>query len=105
MNILFVCSKNQWRSRTAETIFKDSVGHEIKSAGTNANARIRLTEKHIHWSDLIFVMEHKHKQIIQERFPWTNSSKIIVLDIPDVYTFMDEELIFSLKIALAPYLE
>jgi predicted protein tyrosine phosphatase len=58
MNILFVCSRNQWRSRTAETIFKDHQGHNVRSAGTEKDARVKVSEKLIHWADLIFVMEN-----------------------------------------------
>ncbi len=106
MNILFVCSKNKWRSRTAEIIFKNHALHHIKSAGTDEGARIKLTEKHLIWADLIFVMENKHRQIIKQKFQGNfNNYKIIVLDIPDEYQYMDEELIFSLKTATAPYLD
>ncbi len=106
MNILFVCSKNKWRSRTAETIFKDSSTHNIKSAGTDAGARIKLTEKHINWADLIFVMENKHRQIIKQKFKSNiDSDKIIVLDIPDEYQYMDEELILTLNMSVMPYLD
>ncbi len=106
MNILFVCSKNKWRSRTAETIFKNSATHQIKSAGTDGDARIKLNKKHLTWSDLIFVMENKHRQIIKEKFQTELlTTKIIVLDIPDEYQYMNEELILLLKTAVMPYLE
>ncbi len=106
MNILFVCSKNKWRSRTAETIFKDTLNHNVKSAGTDEGARVKLTGKHLLWADLIFVMENKHRQIIKQKFHSSfDADKIIVLDIPDEYQYMDEELILSLKTAMAPYME
>ncbi len=106
MNILFVCSKNKWRSRTAETIFKNSVNHNVKSAGTDKDARIKLTEKQLIWADIIFVMEYKHRQIIKQNFEINyDKDKIIVLDIPDEYQYMDEELILSLETAVRPYLE
>jgi predicted protein tyrosine phosphatase len=57
MNILFVCSKNRWRSRTAETIFKNSQNHTVKSAGTSRNARVKLNENHLIQADLVFVLE------------------------------------------------
>jgi len=68
MNILFVCSRNKWRSRTAETIFKNSLNHSVKSAGTENDARIKVTEKLINWSDLIFVMEKRHRERLKEKF-------------------------------------
>lgn len=35
---LFICSKNQWRSPTAEALFANIVGVEAISAGTNHDA-------------------------------------------------------------------
>lgn len=106
MNVLFVCSKNKWRSRTAETIFKDSVTHNVKSAGTDDDARIKLNENHLNWADIVFVMEYKHKQIIKQKFQAKlDQIKIIVLDIPDEYKYMDEELILSLRTAVDPYFD
>lgn len=54
VNILSVCSRNKWRSRTAETIFANIQNHEIKSAGTEKDARIKVTEKLLSWADLIW---------------------------------------------------
>lgn len=101
MKILFVCSRNKWRSRTAETIFKNNPRHQIKSAGTENSARIRLSQNMVNWADLIFVMESKHKKKLLNRFQVDRSKiKIEVLDIPDHYKYMDEELIEILKIKL-----
>ena len=105
MNLLFVCSRNQWRSPTAEAIFKNDANHQTKSAGTEPSARIKLNEKLLSWADVVFVMEKKHKQRIQQKFQnLANEKEIIVLDIPDDYQFMDEELVLSLKTAVLPYL-
>lgn len=105
MNILFVCSRNKWRSRTAETIFKDNHVHAVKSAGTENEARVRVTEKLIRWAELIFVMEKRHKQRLLEKFgAIARDKKIIVLDIEDNYQYMDAELIETLKISVSPYL-
>lgn len=105
MNLLFVCSRNQWRSPTAEAIFKNHANHQTRSAGTEPSARVKLTEKLLSWADIIFVMEKKHRQRIQQRFPYlVNEKEIIVLDIPDEYQFMDEELVLSLQTAVLPHL-
>ena len=106
MNILFVCSRNKWRSLTAEAIFKDNKHHEIRSAGTATDARIRVNEKLINWASLIFVMEKRHKQILREKFNHLLTGKeIIVLDIEDNYQYMDEELIETLIRSVTPYLQ
>jgi len=105
MNLLFVCSRNQWRSPTAEEIFKNSQEHQVKSAGTEPSARIKLTEKQINWADIIFVMEKKHKDRIEQRFAAVVDEKeLIVLDIPDDYQFMDEELVDLIKLSVSAYL-
>lgn len=92
MNILFVCSRNQWRSRTAETIFKDNQDHHVRSAGTERDARIKVTENLIRWAELIFVMEKRHRQRLEEKFnSLLHDKKIVVLDIEDNYEYMDEE--------------
>jgi predicted protein tyrosine phosphatase len=102
MNLLFVCSRNQWRSPTAEAIFKDHAFYKVRSAGTEPSARIRLSQKQLDWADHIFVMEKKHKQRILEKF--TIEKDIIVLDIEDDYRYMDPELIESIRTSLLPYL-
>jgi predicted protein tyrosine phosphatase len=104
MNILFICSRNKWRSRTAETIFKDNQDHHVKSAGTENDARIKVNEKLILWADLIFVMEKRHRQRLQEKYePAMSGKKIVILDIEDNYRYMDEELIAALKTSVEPY--
>lgn len=105
MNLLFICSRNQWRSPTAEEIFKNSQEHQAKSAGTEPSARIKITEKLINWADIVFVMEKKHKQRLQQRFTTVLINKeVIILDIPDDYQFMDEELVELLKISISQYI-
>lgn len=105
MNILFVCSRNKWRSATAETIYKNSQTHIVKSAGTEPSAVVKVTAKNILWADLIFVMEKKHKQRLIEKYPEETSEKrIVVLNIEDNHEYMDPELIEIIKISVIPYL-
>ncbi len=105
VNILFICSRNQWRSPTAEKIFNDRQGIQVRSAGTANNARVRVSEKMLQWADLIFVMEKKHKERITEKFPSICLQKeMIVLDIADEYQYMDNELIEMLRASVEPYL-
>lgn len=105
MKILFVCSRNEWRSRTAENIFKNNGRHVIKSAGTKKSARIRLNQKMINWADIIFAMEENHKKTILENFEFEkNKNSLEVLDIPDDYKYMDSELIEILQMKLSDLL-
>ena len=106
MNILFLCSRNQWRSPTAEKIFQKRSNINVKSAGTEPGARIKINAKQILWADLIFVMEKKHKQRIQMKYPLeTRHKEIHILDIPDEYQFMDPELIEEIKTKVSPYID
>jgi len=105
MNLLFICSRNEWRSRTAETIFKDHPLHIVKSAGTGKSARIKISQAFLTWADLIFVMEIKHRDRINQYFELDRlKDKIKVLHIPDEYRYMDAELIKILKADLQFYL-
>jgi len=104
-NLLFVCSKNQWRSPTAEILFKNHHNHHARSAGTSEKARIKVNEKLLAWADLIFVMERRHKELLKQRFPLALPGKpLIILEIEDNYAFGDEELIGILKEKLEGYL-
>lgn len=105
MNLLFVCSRNEWRSKTAETIFRNRADFKVKSAGTSKTARIRISRKIIEWADTIFVMENMHKKRIAKSFPDLYQSKeIIVLDITDDYKYMDEDLVENLEDSVSYYL-
>ncbi len=82
--ILFVCTGNVDRSPTAEALFKNLPGFEVKSAGTSIIAAVQLTKALINWADEIYVMEFKHQQIVLEMVPsaW---KKVESLEIPDIY--------------------
>lgn len=105
MNILFVCSRNLWRSPTAETIYKNRQDHEVRSAGTEPSAKVRVSAKSLLWADTIFVMEKKHKLRLLDKFPGEIQGKrVIILDIEDEYPYMDEELVEMIKLSVDPYL-
>lgn len=97
VNILFICSKNQWRSPTAETIYRQDPRFNVRSAGINSGAKKRINEKALRWADLILVMENKHKKAILARYRNLDLPDIFVLDIPDDYQYMSEELILLIR--------
>lgn len=104
--LLFVCSRNQWRSPTAEALFKDHPRYEARSAGTENGARIKLTAGHVGWADLIFCMEKAHAARVEERFASELADKpLIVLRIPDDFEFMDPALIDLLQTELSEHIE
>ncbi|MEO0479215.1 MAG: phosphotyrosine protein phosphatase [Planctomycetota bacterium] len=105
MHVLFVCSKNQWRSPTGEEVFRRSSGLSVRSAGTSRSARRQVTVKDIRWADVILVMEQKHKSRLMAEFrDEVRYTELHVLDIPDDYGFMDPELVELLREGAAPYL-
>lgn len=104
-NLLFICSRNQWRSPTAESIWRKHSSYDVRSAGTSPQARKTVGAVDIRWADLIFVMEQKHKNRLVAKFDHLLARKPIhVLDIPDDYKYMDPELISELKLAVTPFL-
>lgn len=105
-NILFICSRNQWRSPTAEKIYAKDPRVNVRSAGTSPRAKRTVNVKDIEWAEQIFVMDYKHKDRLKADFNRPlQYKKIIVLDIPDDYLYMDEELIELLRESVEPYLE
>lgn len=78
----------------------------MRSAGTSTSARKTVSAKDILWTDTIFVMEEKHKNRLKTEFSKLLKYKDIqVLDIPDEYQYMDEELIDILDNAVSSYLK
>jgi len=98
MKLLFLCSRNKRRSLTGEKVFNGYDGHVAKSAGTESNSRIKVTEGMLGWADIVFCMEKKHLRRIKATYGYVIENKIVrVLNIYDDYEYMDEELIVLLK--------
>ncbi len=105
VKILFVCSRNRKRSLTAERIFEKLPGLQVRSAGTQPEARIVATEGHLGWADIVFFMEKSHLNRLRAKFPEVLEGKeIVTLHIPDDYEFMQQELIDELQAKVAPHL-
>ncbi len=105
-NILFICSRNQWRSPTAEKIYAKDPRMNVRSAGTSPKAKKTVNAKDIAWAELIFVMEYKHKERLKTVFgKLLQYKKIIVLDIPDEYQYMNETLVELLQSSVEGYLK
>jgi predicted protein tyrosine phosphatase len=105
MRLLFVCSASLLRSPTAEAVFSALHGVEALSAGTNHDAETPVSADLIEWADAIFAMERTHRVKLQKKFGrLLRTKKVVVLDIPDDYKYMDLELIQILKQRVSPYL-
>jgi predicted protein tyrosine phosphatase len=102
IQLLFVCSRNEWRSPTAEAMFRNSENYIARSAGTSPSARVKVTPGLIGWADRIFVMEKQHKVQLQRKYRDELASKELhVLRIADDFAFQDPALIELLTIKLS----
>ncbi len=94
MKLLFICNQNLHRSKTAEEIFKDQ--SKTKSAGLFNEKPV--TESELDWADTVIVMENFQRTELSKRFPKQYmQKKILSLDVPDIYQYMQSELITILK--------
>jgi predicted protein tyrosine phosphatase len=97
-NVLFICSQNRLRSPTAEQVFADWPGIETASAGLNQGADNPVPPELLEWADVIFVMERAHRAKLSAKFkPHLGNKRVICLDIPDEYEFMEPGLVRLLK--------
>jgi predicted protein tyrosine phosphatase len=97
-NVLFICSQNRLRSPTAEQVFADWPGIETQSAGLGNDANNPVSPELLAWSDIIFVMERAHRNKLSKKFrQYLSGKRVICLDIPDEYDFMDPVLVQLLR--------
>lgn len=97
-HVLFICSQNRLRSPTAEQLFSSYPGIEVASAGLNHDAPVPLTPELVYWAELIFVMEKAHRRRLSERFrEHLDGKRIVCLDIPDRFSYMQPELVTLLE--------
>jgi predicted protein tyrosine phosphatase len=98
MRALFICSRNRLRSPTAEELFSGWLGVEADSAGLAPDAETLVSAEQIAWAEIIFVMERTHKAKLSKKFGMClNGKRVVCLDIPDKYAFMQPELIAILE--------
>jgi predicted protein tyrosine phosphatase len=104
--ILFVCTGNIDRSRTAEDLYADDPRYEVRSAGTAPFATVPLTRELLSWADRVFVMcerEDGHQSLIRLRFPDVKRA-IVDLDIADQWSRGDPELVRRILKRTSPHL-
>ncbi len=104
--VLFICSQNRLRSPTAEQVFANRDGFEVASAGLNPEAQTPVSPDLLEWADVIFVMERAHRNKLSKKFKvHLNSKRIICLDIPDEFEFMDPALVRLLEAKAGPFFQ
>lgn len=95
---LFICSANKDRSRTAEDYFSTIYNQfRFDSGGTNQKICNQLGttfvyREQLEEADKVFVMESKHKKVIESLFGNVYSKKIKILHIKDIYNYGDKQL-------------
>jgi len=105
INILFVCSRNRWRSPTGEAVWRKDSRVKVRSAGTSSKAKRTVNANDLRWADIIFVMEQKHKNRLNAEYANLLRYKALhVLEIPDEYQYMDSELVEILQESVEAYL-
>jgi len=102
MNILFLCTANIQRSKTAEELFQALDKQNIyRSAGLSskyvAKAGSTLcSESLLEWADKIYVIEQGHIDRISQCTGHAHLSKIVNLNIPDEFQYFQRELVLIL---------
>ena len=95
---LFICSRNRLRSPTAERVFADWPDVETDSAGLAPDAEVRVSAEQLDWATVILVMEKNHRSKLTRQHRQALAGKrVICLNIPDDYAYMQPELIELLQ--------
>ena len=103
--VLFLCSRNQWRSPTAERVFSSWSELDVRSAGLDKSAVEPVTPETLAWAEVIFVMEKSHRAKLSRHFrAFLKDQKVVVLGIPDKYRYMDPLLVALLEKLVPPHL-
>ena len=102
--LLFICTFNIARSRTAEDLFRNSKVYETKSAGIiyHPEGGQVITQDLINWADVVVAMNEteesngkppcRHLSHLLENFNLRNK-EIAVLNIPNIYRRGDSALV------------
>jgi predicted protein tyrosine phosphatase len=101
--IIFICSANRDRSRTAEIYFQNKYPeHRFRSAGINKylserHGGIHLKQYMLDIADRIICSEQEHSDYITTKIDKRYKDKIEVLNLGDTGNFMTEQLIRVLE--------
>ncbi|UPG87167.1 low molecular weight protein tyrosine phosphatase family protein [Luteibacter aegosomatis] len=105
IRVLFLCGKNRLRSPTAEQVFATWPGIETDSAGIDRDAECPVTSEQVRWADRIVAMEKSHLAKLRRGFRADlGRARLLCVDIPDDYAYMQPELIALLEQRVGPQL-
>ena len=101
-NILFLCGKARKRSPTAAAVAAEYLGQPTDFAGLSADADERVSSEHLAWADTIVVMEKAQLSRLRRQMPsHLKGKRLVCLDIPDTFEFMQRELVELVTARLA----
>ncbi len=93
-NILFICGKARKRSPTAAAVAAERLGQPTDFAGLSADADERVGPEQLAWADTIAVMEKAQLSRLKRQLgSHLKGKRLVCLDIPDSYEFMQPELV------------
>ena len=105
MRVLFLCRQNRKRSATAERVFGKDPALDVRSAGTSEDALVRVNRRMLQWADVIFTMDGLQREALERMFPSHQSlDRLICLNIPDDFTFLDPTLVKLLEERVSEHL-
>jgi predicted protein tyrosine phosphatase len=105
LRVLFVCRRNRRRSATAERIFAKDPTLDVRSAGTSHDALVQVNERMLEWADAIFTMDEEQAHALERQFAGHQAlQRLICLEIPDRYIFLDPELVRLLEERATPHI-
>ena len=103
--LLFVCRLNRSRSATAERLFAKRSDLDVRSAGTADDALVRVNVNMLNWADVIFIMDGEQRRWLETEFEGHPAlARVVCLDIPDVFTFLQPELVELLELRVPQHL-
>ncbi|MGF1620527.1 MAG: phosphotyrosine protein phosphatase [Rhodomicrobiaceae bacterium] len=104
MRALFISGRSRARGPTAAQIVAQWKNVRADCAGIASDADDQLSLEQLDWADIIFVMEPRQKTVVTSKFPDSlRGKRMINLDVGDLYSFMEPELVEILTRKLKPH--
>jgi predicted protein tyrosine phosphatase len=101
--VLFICQRNRVRSATAERLFCKRIDLDVRSAGTSSDALVRVNARMLEWADVVITMDESQRAALEQMFPCHAAlARLVCLQIPDDFTFLQPELVRLLEARIAP---
>jgi predicted protein tyrosine phosphatase len=86
-------------------MFSKHPDFEVRSAGTAPDALTQVNARMLEWADIILIMDDQQRRSLRRRFAGhPKLERLICLDIPDEFTFMQPELVDLLTARATPHL-